>query len=272
MTARSPDRFGVVSTAFLGAHGWTSHHIEHAITAGTLRRLRHGWLARPDADALVVTAVAAGGCVACADALRLHGAWVPASLGRGHVRRSRRGRTPRRAGCRALGLEPPIDHAVDDIEVAFRCVLRCGTREDIVVIADSLLHLRLATRDELEHWVAEGPARAIEAMRWIDAAESGLETMVRVRLRRRRLRVRSQVWIEDMRVDLVVRDFLVIECDGGEHHASWESQAADRARDRRLAALGYVVVRLTYRQIIDGWDAIERDLLETVARRGRRSR
>lgn len=259
-------------TSFLGAHGWTSHHIRQAIAAGTLRRVRRGWFAREGADASVLAAVAAGGCVSCADALRLHGVWVPESLGRGHVRRSRRERSGGRAACRPHGIDPPIEQAVDDIETAFRCFSGCGTREDIVVVADSLLHLRLATRDELERWVADGPARAIEAMRWIDAAESGLETMTRVRLRGRRVRVRAQVWIEDMRVDLVVGDVLVIECDGGEHHASWDAQAADRARDRRLATLGYVVVRLTYRQIVDDWDAVERDLLTLVRANRRRVR
>lgn len=179
MPAASPDRFGVVSTAFLRARGWTKHHVEQAIAAGTLRRVRRGWLARPDADAQVVAAVAAGGCVACADALRLCGAWVPESLGRGHVRRSRRGRSGGRAGCRPYGIEPPVVGAVDDVETAFRCMLRCGTREDIVVVADSLLHLRLTSRHELDQWVAGGPARARDALRWVDAAESGLETMVR---------------------------------------------------------------------------------------------
>ncbi|WP_157674799.1 DUF559 domain-containing protein [Agrococcus jejuensis] len=169
-------------------------------------------------------------------------------------------------------MEPPVEHGVDDVETAFRCLLGCGTREDIVVVADSLLHLRLATRDELERWVADGPARAIKAVRWVDAAESGLETMTRVRLRSHRVRVRPQVWIEDMRVDLVVGDVLVIECDGGEHHASWAAQAADRARDRRLTTLGYVVVRLTYRQIVDDWDAVERDLLALVRAHRRRTR
>lgn len=220
----------------------------------------------------MLAAVAAGGCVSCADALRLHGAWVPESLGQGHVRRSRRERSGGRAACRPHGVDPPVAHAVDDIETAFRCLLGCGTREDVVVVADSLLHLRLATRDELERWVADGPARAIEAMRWVDAAESGLETMTRVRLRSRKVRVRAQVWIEDMRVDLVVGEVLVIECDGGEHHASWAAQAADRARDRRLTTLGYVVVRLTHRQIVDDWDTVERDLLALVRANRRRAR
>ncbi len=34
----------------------------------------------------------------------------------------------------------PSASVIDDIETSFRCVLRCGSREDIVVVVDSLLH------------------------------------------------------------------------------------------------------------------------------------
>ncbi|WP_344339804.1 endonuclease domain-containing protein [Agrococcus versicolor] len=142
----------------------------------------------------------------------------------------------------------------------------------MTVVADSLLHLRLATRDELETWSATAPARMRRALDRVDVAESGLESMVRLRLRSRNVRVRTQVRIEDMRVDLLVGDVLVVECDGGEHHATWAAQAADRARDRRLTTLGFTVVRLTYGQIVDDWDAVEADLLSLVRRRAHRAR
>ncbi|QCR18431.1 hypothetical protein C1N71_02340 [Agrococcus sp. SGAir0287] len=71
--------------------------------------------------------------------------------------------------------------------------------------------------------------------------------------------MRTQVRIGDARVDLLVGDRLVIECDGGEHHAGWEAQAADRARDGRLVTLGSLVVRLTDQQIVDDWATVETD-------------
>ncbi len=265
-------RHGVLPTARLTRLGWTNHAIANGVATGALTRLRPGWLARAGADERVVSAVRAGGSLACADALRMHGAWVPAPLGRGHVRRSRRASEARRAGCRPYGASPPVDRAVDDVGTAFRCLLRCGSGEDVTVVADSLLHLRLATLDELEAWSIGAPTRVRRALDRVDVAESGLESMVRLRLRGRNVRVRTQVRIEDMRVDLVAGEILVIECDGGEHHASWAAQGADRARDRRLTALGFVVVRLTYDQIVDGWDAVEADLLTLVRRRAHRAR
>ncbi|GAA2175184.1 hypothetical protein GCM10009846_24090 [Agrococcus versicolor] len=159
---------------------------------------------------------------------------------------------------------------MDDVETAFRCVLRCGSDEDVVVVADSLLHRGDATRDELERWMRDAPARVRALLARVDAAESGLESIVRIRLRSCGIRVRTQVWIGRRRVDLLVGDRLVVECDGAEHHAGWTAHAADRERDRELVAAGYVVVRVTYRQVVDDWEAVLQDVLAIVRRRGHR--
>lgn len=225
-------RHGVLTAAQLRTLGWSRKEREVAIAAGHVTRVRGGWFAGPGADARVVAAVASGGCLGCASALRAHGVWVPESLGREHVRLARRADGAEAGrGCRPYGRMPPVHAAIDPIEIAFRCVLRCGNDEDVVVVADSLLHLRLATMHELERWTMQAPARTRALLPRTARAESGLESMVRIRLRRHRIRVRTQVQIEDMRVDMVVGELLVIECDGAEHHQSWAAQAADRARD-----------------------------------------
>lgn len=260
-------QLGVLTTAQLTALGWTKAARDSALARSVLERLRPGWYALPGANASVAAAVRAGGCLSCASALRARGAWVPASLGRGHVRRSRHhgDRTSRR-GCAPRGRAPAMRAAVDDVDVAFRCLLRCGGPEELVVVADSLLHLGLATREELVRWSADAPMRVQALLARVDRAESGLESLVRLRLRARGIAVRTQVQLGAARVDLLVGDRLVIECDGAEHHGSWEAHAADRARDRALTAKGYLVVRLTYRQIVDDWPAVERDLLAIVRR------
>ncbi|MFC7432375.1 MULTISPECIES: endonuclease domain-containing protein [unclassified Agrococcus] len=73
-----------------------------------------------------------------------------------------------------------------------------------------------------------------------------------------------QVRIGRMRVDLLVGERLVVECDGAEHHGGWEASAADRARDLELMVLGYRVVRPTYRQVVDDWPTVEQRLLALV--------
>ena len=265
-------RLGVLSTAQLASIGWSKHARDVATSRGVLVPVRRGWFARPDADERVAAAVRAGGCVSCATALRLHGAWVPSSLDGNHLRRAAHHRGPSSlAWCRPHGDVPPVVAAVDDVDVAFRCLLRCGTAEDIVVVADSLLHLRRATPSDLDRWATVAPRRIRAILTRVDVAESGLESVVRLRLRSRGVTVRTQVWIGARRVDLLVGELLVIECDGAEHHASWDAHAADRARDRALTAQGYLVVRVTYRQILDDWPSVERDLLAIIRRGAHRA-
>lgn len=49
-----------------------------------------------------------------------------------------------------------------------------------------------------------------------------------------------------------------------EWHSDFE---ADRARDRALVALGYLVIRASYRQVMQEWPVIECQIAEIVARR-----
>lgn len=256
-------RMGVVSAAQLEAEGWLRGERRRALANGRLTRVRAGWYARQDADVEAVAAVRAHGCLSCASALDRHGAWIPEGLRGMHVRvaraAARRGRQ-----CRPYGGAPPIHRAIDDVETAFRSLLRCVDDEDLVVVADSLLHLRLATRHELEAWSASAPRRVRRALAKVDRAESGLETIVRLRLRARGVAVRTQVQIGRHRVDLLIGDRLIVECDGGEHHAGWAAQSADRARDRDLVLAGFVVVRLTDAQVVHGWEAVEADLMAFV--------
>jgi len=51
-------------------------------------------------------------------------------------------------------------------------------------------------------------------------------------------------------VDFLWRDFaLIVETDGFEHHGSRAAFERDRDRDAHLQALGYRVVRFTWRQV-----------------------
>jgi len=263
-------RIGVLSAAQLDDIGWTRRPRESAIADGRLLRIRRGWFARPGADPSAVAAIQADGCLSCASALRLRRVWVPESLAGSHVRHADHRREQGRRGCLPFGANPPVRAAVDDLETAFRCALRCGSGEDVVVIADSVLHRGLATREELASWMRDAPQRIASRLEATDAAESGLESIVRLRLRSQRLLVRAQVRIGRWRVDLVVGDRLIIECDGAEHHRGWDAQASDRARDRALLAAGYLVMRVTYRQVLDDWPTIEQEVLAIVRRREHR--
>ena len=255
-------QLGILTTSQLSLLGWTKWGIERAVRQGLLQRIRPGWFGSA-APSQAIAAVAAGGCVSCFSALRLRGAWVPEGKG-WHVRAPRH----RRNGCRPYGAQPAVSSALDSLETAFRCALRCGSAEEVIVIADSLLHRRLATPEELAAWSACAPARIRRLLERADGrAESGTESMVRLRLRRLGIRVKIQVRvIEGVRVDLLVGDRLVIECDSREHHSDRDAYESDRRRDRRLVERGFVVLRLSYRQVHDEWPQIEAAVLAVVRR------
>lgn len=71
-------------------------------------------------------------------------------------------------------------------------------------------------------------------------AESGLESLLRLRLLRLGIRVQSQVQIATVgRVDFLVDGLLIIESDGREGHAREAERHKDLVRDARAAAAGY---------------------------------
>ena len=96
-------------------------------------------------------------------------------------------------------------------------------------------------------------------------AQSGLETLTRLRLRALRIKLDVQVWIDSVGfVDLLVGDRLVIETDGHRFHQDFH---ADRERDLTLKNLGYDVVRLTAQHVLDDWDATVEKIMVIIRRR-----
>lgn len=159
---------------------------------------------------------------------------------------------------------------VDDLESALAIAIHCSDLRAAVVLVDSVLHRRLIRRETVENILSSTPRGRFVLSLTDERAESGIETLARLGLRRLRVRVRSQVLIPPVgRVDLLIGDRLVLELDGREWHADFE---ADRARDRRLLALGYLVVRASYRQVLFGWDEIAGQILELVRREEHRWR
>lgn len=263
---------GILTSRQLTHAGWSQWQIEVAVRTGELTRVRPGWFAQSLHDAAALTAVKAGGSVSCFSALSLHGVWVPEGKGQ-HVRLPKhRRRKLRVRRCSPFGEQPAVTSAVDELETALRCVLRCGSREEIVVVLDSILHEGLATRDELEAWMSEAPARVTALLEVADGrSESGSESMVRFRLCSSQIATRIQVWVaEGIRVDLLIGERLIVECDSRAHHTDSSAYESDRRRDRLLSANGFIVLRLSYRQIHDEWLQIEQDILAIVRRGGHR--
>ena len=65
---------------------------------------------------------------------------------------------------------------------------------------------------------------------------------------------------------------LAVELDGATHHTSPEDRRKDLARDRALAALGWVVLRFTYADVLRDPDGVRAKVLEVYRARQRQLR
>lgn len=266
---------GVVSRSQLLSAGLSDADIRRLVRQESLRRIRTGWYAASFADQLVVEAVREGGVLTCLSALRRHGVWVPEHPHALHLRPMVRGnsvRTSRR--CRTFGPMPAAVGAVDDVVTALRHAARSLDAEDFIVVSDSALNLKLATFDELSSALSTAPARVRSLLDRCDGqAQSGTETMVRLRLRAKNIGVSTQHHVPGVgHVDLLVGNRLVIEVDSKAHHTGVERYESDRTRDRLLTQLGYLPIRFTYRQVVHDWHACEHTVIDLVRRGDHRRR
>ena len=259
---------GIAAGTDLRSRGATQDSLDRAVVSGRILRIRRGWFAVPGADSECMTAVAAGGALSCASALKHYGVWLMPFAGP-HVRVDPRHHASRDDRIRLHWLES-ADSAhggCDSVATAVDVAIQCLDKEAAIVALDSALQKRLVTRAELQTRF-RGRPRHIELLGRADgSSQAGIETLVRVRLRSRGIRVRTQVSIPGVgRVDLLVGDRLIIETDGRTFHDDAEAFSRDRRRDLAAQVLGYLVVRLSYRQVTAEWPAVEAQLLRLIRR------
>jgi very-short-patch-repair endonuclease len=257
---------GVVSTAQLLAAGVSPPRV----TAQGWLQVRRGWYASQSADPQVVRAVSAGGVLSCVSALRISRIWVPDSAL--HIRYSSRARRSRPGvrSCHPYRLNPPIVGAVDPMNIAVASAANCLGAEGLVVVLDSMLNKRMIEMADARAIVAASRFAHLNLAERCDArSESGTETIIRLRLRARGIQLRPQVDIPGVgRVDFLVGDRLIIEADSREHHLP--RYQTDRTRDRVAAGLGFVVIRLTYEDVVYRWEVVVVDILSAIRRRAHR--
>ena len=156
---------------------------------------------------------------------------------------------------------------MDDILHSLEQLARCRPLIEVFVAADSVINRKLALEDDVARALSRSATgrRARELMD--GASDSGIETLARVALVRRGIGLRTQVWLRNVgRVDILIGDRLVLELDGEQWHGA-ENFERDRERDATLVAAGYLVIRCSYRQVLNEWSAIEPRILSLVRRR-----
>ena len=254
------------TTRQLRAGGLSEKQIRSAVARGALIRLRIGHFARPDASAAAMSAVRAGGSLACVSELRHRGVWVLDSP-QLHIRVARNAaRLPDQAVRRHWDTRPPADDGHVDVVSALIQAHGCLERRAWIASVDSALHIGALQPSQLPELRSGLPQLGRRALDLTDRrAESGLESIVRVIALDLGLRVRSQVRVAGVgRVDLIVEGWVVIETDGSAFHDQPLS-ARDRARDARLVAGGRAALRPGYSLIVYNQPAVARQLIGAVA-------
>jgi very-short-patch-repair endonuclease len=279
---------GIFTLAMLESLGIGESKRAALLRTGALVRLRYGWFARPDADIDRARAVRIGGRITCVTALKQQGLWVMPDR-RLHVAVRENASRLRCPDDRRKRWDPqshptislhwaehawdgPAAPAVENLGTSIAHLLRCLDRNSAIVTIDSALNTtvgdrRLLTMSELGLVINQLPASYQRILDLVDPrAQSGLETLARLKLRGRGIRVRTQAKIERVgRVDVLIGDRLVLELDGRTHHLG-DNYELDRARDLELFRQGFTVLRVSYRQVMYEWESVEAIILQAVRR------
>ena len=273
MDPRSPlrRRLHVWTTADLRGAGISRHRQQRLVADGALRGYGGGWFGTAETPDDVAGALFRGNRLTCLSAARILGLWTP-DLGPDVHETSRRPTRREHDGVvsrhRPVIRRWPDDEPVLPLDAALSHALTCLDADSAAVLLESALERRLLVPSQVDLLLAEAPARRRRAIGRVSAlAGSGSETRVRRYLERRGVRVREQVAVfEGGRVDLLVGDRLVIECDSVRHHGERSRYYADRSRDRASLIEGCLVLRLTWEDIWLRWEET-RGALDTLIRR-----
>ena len=144
---------------------------------------------------------------------------------------------------------------------ALTAFARHASPEDFVAAVDSGLHTGVLPPSAL----ALLPARLQPLLARIDGrAESGTESICRLRLGSLASRIDIQVEIGPFRVDLLIDGWLAIEIDSEEWHGS--TRVDDLTKSAWLTARGYRVEHFDYSQVMNAWATVESAIRQALGR------
>ncbi|GAA1775222.1 type IV toxin-antitoxin system AbiEi family antitoxin domain-containing protein [Agromyces lapidis] len=276
---------GVARTSELAELGVDAYSLRLAVDAGEVVRLREGVYGVADLPAEVQTAVRHGGRLGCLSRLGIDGVWLleqPASV---HVAMMRTGRRRFHSECRCIThwSDSRLAGPAVALDEALVQVLGCRGEEEFFVALESAMRKRLITRSGIERIRSRVPKvhrGLVGFARW--DADSGLESLLRLRLRAHGLALASQIDIPGIgRVDFVLGDRLILEVDGKQNHvdgfdsligteharaAAASKRHKDLVRDAVAAAYGFETLRFDYALVVHDWPLVEAAILAKVDR------
>jgi very-short-patch-repair endonuclease len=269
---------GAGRTADLRAAGATKRDLADAVRAGLLVRPRRGVFASPETSEVIIEALGHRGRIACATAARDRGLWT---LDAGHdepvhtwVHPDRHPARHRRAngddvGCCLLHRDAVVD-LPDLVRVGIlHCLVqlaKCHGDEAFFAAFESALRHQFISPQQRARLRAAVPAQLVELvdLARLDA-DSGLESIVRLRLHRLGIAVACQVKIPGVgTVDFVIGDCLILEADGATHGG--DNRHRDLVRDAIAMGLGFVTLRFDSALILHDWETVESAILAALDR------
>ena len=262
----------IARTADFAAAGVSRHALAVAVRDGVVLRVREGVFVPTDAPPEVRTAAAHGGVLGCISRLRIAGLWLlDDDEGSVHVVVPRNGHRHRHHGeCTCVVHWSGVSVRGDRTSLvdALGCFLACRGEEPFFVALESALRRRLINRTDLARLRDLVPLKwrwLVDFARW--DADSGLESLLRLRLRALGIPLASQVVIPGVgRVDFVLGDRLILEVDGRLNHEGESMRHKDLVRDAVAAALGLDTLRFDYAMVVHEWPLVEAAILARIDR------
>lgn len=250
--------------------GATRRDLDRAVHDGMLVRLRPGWFALPEVEPAVATAIRHGGALGCVSRANLEGLWILGDHARIHVAMRPNGRAREHAECSCVVHWNDVPHSAGRVTLvdALTQVLGCLGVEEFFVALESAMRKRRITRAGL----AELRVRLPLDRRWLADfarwdADSGLESVLRLRLRAHGVELASQVAVPGVGlVDFVLGDRLILEVDGRQNHEAAPKRHKDLVRDAVAAAHGFDTLRFDYAMVVHEWELVEAAILAKLAR------
>ena len=265
-------RGGIARTHELLRDGHTSHQLTASVRAGEIVRARQGHYACPELDESELQAVRVGGRLTGLAGARRHGIWTPthAPLELTVTPDARALRSPMNKSVRLNRLRRPrvrvhwTDRAspgTRSLVGALGCVLDVARTQPANVafaVVESAIALGTISRSGWERAARSLPSAVQRRLRGVNKLSgSGGESLAKFEFMSAGIPFAQQVQITaGVRVDFLLGRRLVVEIDGAEFHATPEGFEEDRRRDTLLRALGYRVLRFSYRQVTERWDDV----------------
>lgn len=250
---------GVARTSELAAGGVDASAVRSAVRIGRVLRLRKGVYALSALDPDRSHAAGHGGALTCVSVVRAHGLWVldyePDAL---HIEVGGHAHSRRDDGCHCVSHWVRASPRLGDratLSRALATMYSCQGAEALFAALESALRRRALSRAGRREVARLLPHSATWLVDFARAdADSGIESLVRLRLHRLGIRVRTQVDIPGVGVvDFVIGDRLILEIDGKGNHEAAPRRHRDLVRDAVAAALGFETLRFDYALVIHDW-------------------